>query len=91
MKHSLEHTTFNSNNHQNDLNLIMGGDNHEKDKFDQASNNHNQSKRSHMKVNKSLQSSEAQDHHEVYSYAQFMDEIEKEDDDFRDFMQNPIP
>jgi hypothetical protein len=27
----------------------------------------------------------------VYSYAQFMDEIEKEDDDFRDFMQNPIP
>lgn len=27
----------------------------------------------------------------MYSYAQFMDEIEKEDDDFRDFMQNPIP
>ena len=69
----------------------MVEDNSEKDKLDQASHQHNQSKRSHKKANKSQQSSVAQDQHEVYSYAQFMDEIEKEDEDFRDFMQNPIP
>lgn len=92
MKHSQEHIAFNSNNHKHDLNLVMVDDQpEEEDKFDQASNNHNQSRRSQKKVNKSQQSSVAQDHHEVYSYAQFMDEIEKEDDDFRDFMRNPIP
>jgi hypothetical protein len=91
MKQSLEHTTFNSINHQPNADLIKVDENPFKDKFDQVSNKHNQSKRSQKKVNTSEQSSVAQDHHEVYSYAQFMDEIEKEDDDFRDFMQNPIP